>query len=414
MKNMYVKRNIEPDIERWVQEREILAIRGPRQSGKTTLLSKIIDMLKHRGVNEENIHFINFEDDLTKLEFEENPKEFVEFHMDPEKRNYFLMDEVQYIKNPGKKLKLLFDSFENIKLIVTGSSSFNLTNMGSFLVGRVIFFDLYPFDFSEFLRAKSSKYEKLYEKIRLDLSKKSRVLKKTVFTDELNKLLHEYLTFGSYPRVVLEKSKRKKMELLKNLFTTYIEKDIVSLYGIRDREKVVKLLKTLSYASGNVVTYEMLAENSGLKYHEIRDLVPLLEDSFVVSTVRPFHRNLAKELRKNPKIYFVDYGMRNYMLQNFGNIDFSHLYENFVYNQLKNNFEVKYWRTTTKSEVDFILENHGLVIPVEVKRTPKVTRSFRSFINYYNPGTGIVANLKTLKRTRINSSEILFVPFVYL
>ena len=90
------------------------------------------------------------------------------------------------------------------------------------------------------------------------------------------------------------------------MFITYIEKDIIGLYGIKYREKVVRLLKTIALSSGNMVNYETLRLNSGLSYNEVRDILPLLEDSFVLYIVRPFYKNVINELRKNPKIYFVD------------------------------------------------------------------------------------------------------------
>ena len=150
----YIQRDIEKDVEKWLRDREILAIRGPRQGGKTTLLMRIKDMLKARGIDDKQIHYINFEDDLVRMKFEGDPREFIEFYMGSGNPHFFLIDEVQYAKDVGKRLKLIFDSFKNAKLIITGSSSFDLTNLGSYLVGRVIFFDLYPFSFREFLRSK--------------------------------------------------------------------------------------------------------------------------------------------------------------------------------------------------------------------------------------------------------------------
>ena len=410
----YVKREIENDVKKWLKSREIIAIRGPRQCGKTTLLMRISEILKNNGVDEKQIHYINFEDSLTKLKFEEDPKEFIEFYLASEKRHYFLMDEVQYVKDIGKKLKVIFDSFSNTKLIITGSSSFELTSLGSYLVGRVIFFDMYPFSFLEFLRSKGKKYENLYEKIKLDIGKKKVVLKKTVFLDELNKFLQEYLTFGSFPRIVLEKSKEKKKTLLKNLFITYVEKDIIGLYGVKYRDKVVKLLKILAKISGNVVNYETLSSYSNLKYHEVREIIPLLEDSFIIFVVKPFFRNLLNEIRKNPKIYFVDYGIRNYLLENFSGLEFDVLYENFVHNELKRDYEVNYWRTTTKAEVDFIIKKGGELIPVEVKIKPKITRAFRSFIQHYHPTMGLIPNLSSLDKVKIDGCDVFMLPFAYL
>ena len=410
---VYIKREIEKNLEQWLDSREILTIRGARQSGKTTLLMRIKDILKNKGVDEERIHYISFEDDIIRIKFEENVKEFIEVHMTSKEKHYFLLDEVQYVKDAGKKLKLIFDSFNNAKLIVTGSSSFDLTNLGSYLVGRVIFFDLYPFSFLEFLKSKDEKYVNLYKKLKIDF-KKEITLKKTVFLDELNKFLHEYLTYGSYPRVVLEKDLDKKKELLKNLFITYVEKDIVGMYGLKYREKVVKLLKAIAYCSGDVVNYETLSNNSELKYHDVREILPLLEDSFVIFIVKPFHKNLMNELRKNPKIYFMDYGIRNYLLEKFENIVFDKLYENFVHNEFKRFYDVKYWRTTAKTEVDFVLMNKNKTIPIEVKIKPKITRSFRSFIQHYNPDKALILNLNMLDKKNIDSCNVFMLPFVYI
>lgn len=407
---VYIKREIEGELFKWLESREIIAISGSRQSGKTTILTRLKDALIANGVDERRINYINFEDDIIRLKFEENPKEFIEFYLTPQK-HYFMLDEVQYVKDIGKKLKLIFDSFHNVKLIITGSSSFDLTNLGSFLVGRVLFFNIYPFNFLEFLRTKGEKYEKLYRELKIDLFGKIS-LKKSVFLDDLNKLLHEYLIFGSYPRIILEDKIENKKELLKNLFVTYIEKDIVGLYGIKYRENVVKLLKAIAYSSGNVTNYETLRIHSGLKYNEVRDILPLLEDSFVISIVRTFYKNLMNELRKNPKIYFVDYGIRNYLLERFDNLSFDVLYENFVHNELKRIYMVKYWRTTAKTEVDFVVEHKNELIPIEVK--VKITRAYRSFIQHYNPKLGLIPNLNTLDRAKINGCDVLKVPFVYL
>ena len=410
---VYIKREIERELIKWLESREIIAIRGARQSGKTTLLMRTKEILNNNNVDDDRIHYISFEDDIIRLKFEENVKEFIEFHLTSKKKHYFLLDEVQYIKDAGKKLKLIFDSFSNIKIFITGSSSFDLTNLGSYLVGRIIFFNLYPFSFGEFLKSKDEKYEKLYRKIKVDLRKEI-TIEKTVFLDELNKLLHEYLTYGSYPRIILEKNQDKKKELLRNLFITYVEKDIVGMYGIKYREKVVKLLKAIAYTSGNVINYETLSTNSDLKYHNVREILPLLEDSFVISIVRPFHKNLMNELRKNPKIYFLDYGIRNYLLETFDNIRFDYLYETFVHNELKRSYQVKYWRTTAKTEVDFVVLYKDKIVPLEVKIKPKITRSFRSFIQHYNPDKALILNLNILDKKNIDNCNIFMLPFVYI
>ena len=413
---IYIEREIESSIIKWLDTKEILIIRGSRQSGKTTLLNRLKEMLISKGVGKENIHYLTFEDVVLRMKFEENPKEFIEFYASGKgkKKNYFLLDEVQYIQDIGQKLKLVFDLFSEIKIIISGSSSFDLTTLGEYLVGRAIFFDLYPFSFAEFLKTKGKNYEQLYNKIKIDITKKTIQIKKTIFIDDLNKLLQEYLTFGSYPRVVLEKDVAKKKELLKNLFITYIEKDIVARYGIKYREETVKLMKALASSTGNVTNYETLTIHSGLKYNEVRKILPILEDSFVITLLKPFYKNLLHELRKNPKIYFIDFGFRNYLLERFEQIDYDYLYENFVLNELKRKNKIFYWRTTSKAEVDFIIEGKNEIIPIEIKTTPKITRSFRSFIQHYKPDKAFIINTKIIGITKINNCTIYKIPLVYL
>lgn len=408
---VYIERELEEHIFKWLDSREILAVRGPRQSGKTTLLKRIKEKLVSNEVDPNNIVNITFEDNLIRLKFEENCNEFIRSYTKKNTKTYFLFDEIQYINDIGNKLKLIFDSFENIKIIATGSSSFDLTNMGKYLVGRVLFFDLYPFSFREFLRAKSSRYEAMYLEVNFNVNKP--LLKNCLFLDELNILLHEYLTFGAYPRIVLEEDLEKKKELLKNLFTTYVEKDIVSLHGNIYRDKTILLLKILANILGNLIRYEGLTESSGLTYKEIKNIMPLLQDSFVISIVMPFHRNLVTELKKNPKIYFIDYGIRNYLIGNFEALDFAKLYENFIYNQLSKSHKLNYWRTTAKTEVDFIIDSKE-AIPIEVKTNKKITRALRSFIQTYDSKIALVPNLKDAENKMVGQCNIYILPFAYL
>jgi len=407
-----IEREIEPELWKWLDAPEIIVLRGPRQSGKTTLLYQIQKKLLFKGIDPEKVHYITFEDDLIKLKFEENPLEFMQFHLTAGK-HYFFLDEVQYVSEAGKKLKFIYDSFPTAKIILTGSSSFDLTTLGSFLVGRAIFFEVYPFSFQEFLRTKGKNYAQLHQKIKISLTQEPSP-QPTIFLNELNTLLHEYLTYGAYPRVVIESDIAKKKDLLRNIFTTYIEKDIIGLYGIKHRERVVKLLRAVAVTLGQVTNYTTLSMHAGLKCHETQELLSLLQDSFVLFIVSPFYKNLLQELRKNPKLYFIDFGLRNYLLENFETLPFDPLYENFVHNELRRSYPMKYWRTTAKTEVDFIVLQKQQPLPVEVKTTAKITRSFRSFISEYRPPQAFICTLKELGEITIDYCKVKIIPFVYL
>src|SRR3989344_1595459 len=296
---VYIKREIENEVFKWIDSKEIIAIRGTRQCGKTTFLKKISETLIQKRVSKENIHLISFEDDFEKEKFEKNPKEYISYHIkDNSIKHYFLLDEVQYVKNAGKLLKLLYDETKNIKIIITGSSTLDLNEVGSFLVGRVLLFEMYPFSFSEFLESKNTNLYNHYLEKRIRFDDKKLLLKETIYLNELNEKLKEYLTFGGYPAIVLENNKENKKVLLKNLFQTYIEKDIVKVYGSRYKQRISELIKYLSGINTSILNYNDIASITGLYDKEVKQILSILEETYVIKLVRPFYKNLITEIKK--------------------------------------------------------------------------------------------------------------------
>jgi len=229
MTNKTYPRDILPNLHKWIDRREAYAIKGPRQSGKTTLLK-----LLQETVSGKKIVFLNFEDPDILDAFEANPKEYIKSYITTPDKHYFLMDEYHYVKNCGKNLKLLYDTFENAKFIVTGSSSLELCGaMAKFLVGRVFFFELFPFNFHEFLTAKNPRLANLYreknQQIKDFLLNGTTLTVETrdIFHNEFTPLLNEFLTFGGYPAVITAEDRDTKKIILKNIYDTYISKDII-------------------------------------------------------------------------------------------------------------------------------------------------------------------------------------------
>lgn len=404
-----IQRDIEPNILKWLDNKEIIAIRGPRQCGKTTLLKKITKILLEKKVDKKNIHYTSFEDDFEIEKFEKNPKDYISFKKNKGKKNYFLLDEVQYIKQAGKLLKLIYDSIPDIKIIITGSSTLDINEIGSYLVGRVLLFDMYPFSFNEFLIAKDKKLHKYYISKKVHFNNTNIKEEELIYIEELNILLKEYITYGGYPAVVLEKDTEKKKVLLKNLFQTYIEKDIVKVYGSRYKQRISDMIRYLSSLNAEMINYNEISSVISLYDKEVKELISILEESYIIKCLRPFHKNLTTELRKNPKIYFIDTGLRNIAagLFDFSEKEFGKLLENHLLRIFEDK-KVNYWRTTAKAEVDFIVDEK---IPVESKTTPKITRSFRSFIDTYKPKTAFIVNKNKLEKHKISKVKIFYVPF---
>ncbi|MDO8610579.1 MAG: ATP-binding protein [bacterium] len=404
--NNYVEREIEKDISAFIEDREVLVIRGPRQSGKSTLLRKIGSVLQNKH-GENNVFYFDFEDELEQIKFESKPKEYINLFVQSNKKVYLLIDEIQYIRNSGRILKLLYEQYPNIKFIVSGSSSLDINKIGEKLVGRSIFFDLFPFSFPEFLKAKDLILYKEFISKRSNLEHPK--ITESLQIDKINARLKEYLVYGGYPRIVLETNVEKKKMLLKNLFTTYIEKDVIKLYGIKYKEKAINLLKYLSATTGSLINYNDICNSFSLHFQELNVLLSIFEETFIIRKIRPFHKNLITELKKNPKIYFYDLGMRNVLMDRFEFIqeEWGKLYENYVFLLLKNK-NVAYWRTNAKAEVDFILKDS--VLPVEVKITPKITRSLLSFISSYHSHIAIIANFEKSGVMKRNDTKIYCIP----
>lgn len=407
----YIERDLEKTINPFLEDREIIAIRGPRQSGKTTLMGKIADFLaiKHRP---DSVIFKTFEDELEKSKFTTNPRQYLEFYLRGKKdKLYMLFDEVQYVENAGKIFKLLFDVYPQIKFIISGSSTLDVVALGRYLVGRILYFELYPFSFGEFLKAKDYQTYLEYKAQKFNWNKPK--LADSLYKERLNKYLLEYLTYGSYPRVVLEKKIEKKRILLKNIVTTYLEKDIVRLYGLKYKDPALKILKYLASTLGSLTNYNDICQTTALHYAKLKEILSILEDTYVIAKINPFHKNLITELRKNPKYYFLDLGLRNTLIEHY---DFSpdeegKLLENYAYLTIKNK-QPSFWRTTAKAEVDFILKKP--FVPLEVKKTAKITRSLLSFVKHYQPSFCLIADWKGSEKRRKSKKDIYIIPLCLL
>lgn len=402
----YITREIEEKLFKFLNDREILAIRGPRQSGKTTLLFKIGQHLKKtHGKN--SVVYLSFEDELEKTKFVEDPAKYLQFYFNDKKRVFFLFDEVQYLENGGKILKLLFDRYPWIKFIVTGSSTLDINKLGKFLVGRCLFFELYPFSFAEFLKTKNSRLWREYQNNRFSFKQFSIV--DSLHKDKLTQHLKEYLTFGGYPRVVLEKNLEKKLFLAKNLFTTYLEKDISGLYGLKHKQKSIDVLKYLASAVGSLINFNDICQATNCHFQELKEILQILEQTYIIQKLTPFHKNLITELKKNPKYYFLDTGLKNTLINRFkfSPEEWGQLLENYGFLALKNQ-PINFWRTTAKAEVDFVIK--ALSLPVETKNTAKISRSFMSFLKTYRPDHGLIINWENASKRTIGKTQILAVP----
>jgi len=416
---MYITREIEAEIEPFLKRKEVISIIGPRQAGKTTYIKHLEEKLTAKG---KKVKFLTFEK-RGDLELFQNSIE--DFKSLASQYDFVIIDEFQYAKEGGQKLKYLYDT-TGIKFIVTGSSSLDLTfQTGKYMVGRMFNFEILPFSFREYLSATDAElYGLIISRLPSFLLEDFKISQG--FGEEINKRLtkrlEEYVVFGGYPAVVLSEAEPEKIKTLESIVDKFLLKDIRSLLKLATEDELIKLQKFMAAQIGNLIKYEELSGASGLAYKELLKHLSILEKTYVIELIRPFYTNKRTELVKNPKNYFIDLGLRNYILNDFRKLamrnDMGAVMENQALNSLKKNyhFPVKYWRTKSKAEVDFVIESGEKPIPIEVKYSSKRTigKSLYSFIEKFEPEKAIILTRDLLAEEKIKNCKILFVPLSYL
>jgi len=411
----YYPRKIEEKLDKWLRRREVIVVKGPRQSGKTTLLLHLREKLGGR--------YVTLEDDEVLRTLENAPKEFASRFLE---EKILFIDEAQYCKDVGKKIKLIYDSFSNrLKVFLTGSGSFDIkVEVGKHLVGRGVFFELLPLDFEEFLMWRAKDLHSLFLEYKRALTdfilagRESDV--KVAFEQEFKTLFNEYLVFGGFPAVVKENDLEIRKELLKSLMQTYLEKDVFLFLNIRHIEKFRSLLQYLSFNISSILEASSVMSEFKMDFKTVESYLTILENTYLIYLVRPFYKNLSTELKKARKIYFTDTGLRNAVINNFvqfeSRTDKGSLIENFILNELKTNLgkEVRYWRTTGKAEVDFNLKLNREAIPIEVKTRGKLERGFRSFLEAYKPKRAVVFTEDRFEFETIGDTRILYAPHFFI
>lgn len=436
---MVIQRDLLKKIKPFLKRREFISIIGPRQSGKTTFLEILKTYLsKELKIRKSSIPLITFEDRKLLAEFEKDPVSFIRSYL-PERKIrgkffYLMLDEFQYVEDGGQKLKLIYDTIKNTKIFITGSSSLEIkARVGKFMVGRILNFYLPPFNFGEYLRANNERLERIYTQYNklilqcLFEGKPSDIKKgKDVFGEEFIPEYEKFCVWGGYPAVVLTKSEVARKKLLADIYNNYILKDIKTLLELATEKNLFLLSQYLASQVGNIVVYQNLSQISGLNYRQLRKHLNILEETFICKAVKPFFKNRQKELSKNPKIYFMDMGFRNSLMENMNGLDkrpdAGAVIENSVFIRLKELCEgmnkINFWRTKAGAEIDFVLHIRGKIIPVEVKYASfsreKLSRSLTSFIDYFQPEEAIILTKDYWGTTKRKSTTVFFLPVYYL
>jgi len=421
----------------WMDRPEFIAVKGPRQAGKTTLLKDIIKdkLINERDVDEEAIDIINFENRNLVDNFEDEPLNFIKTRADEQfDKNYIFIDEYQYVDDGGQKLKLIHDELhEDVKIIITGSNSLELSDdTARFMVGRMFSLYLSPLTFKEFLFEKDDSniigaYDLKNKKIKNFLFKRESVKteQKQDTYPKIENFWEEYSTFGSYPAVVTAQKEKIKKNILQQIINTYIEKDIIRLLKQGEVKKFRNLLKLVSVQTGNLLNYEQVTSDLDIYFEKAKQLLSVMEETFLIKRIKPLHGNMTTELKKQPKVYFLDMGLRNFMTSNFSDLELrtnkgeiveSMVLNNLYYNQ-KDKADILFWRTKAGAEVDFIIRKGSELYPIEVKykktKDLNVTKSILSFIKNYNPDRFLILTKGSWGQREVEGAKVLFAPVWY-
>ena len=400
-------------MNRFLRTKDILVLQGARQTGKTTLLKMLMAALKDKKeVPEQNIVYFDLED-MSLLELCDQGAAGTVAYLEglgyrKDKRLYFFIDEIQYLTNPSNFLKILHDHYPGIKVIVSGSSSFDIRKkFKDSLVGRTVHFELFPLDFDEFLDFKGCPYNLLDKRsLRLEIVQK-----------KLRALFEEYLLYGAYPRIVLEKSVADKEVYLKQILDTYVRKDVRDFIHIRNVQRFNHLLRVLADSAGRQLNVSELSNTLGTARQTIEDYLFILEQTYIIRRVYPFFSNARAEVTKMPKLFFEDTGLRN--LLRYGTfihkVD-GHLFENGVYTLLNKNIShdgIRYWRTKQKQEIDFVVQWKGRQLPLEAKLaySERSQGALRGFKERYDIPEAFIVTLEKPKPSKTLSGLTFLYPW---
>ncbi len=409
-----IKRTLFEEIKKHLTSKEISLIVGPRQVGKTTLMKELI---KHLEEKHEKIVFLNLDYDSDKKFFSSQEELIKKIEFEIGDSGFVFIDEIQRKESAGLFLKGIYDRDLKYKFIVSGSGSLELKEkIHESLAGRKRFFNLNPVSFKEFVNFKTGyKYE---DKISIFFE---------IEKDRTKMFLEEYLNFGGYPRVILEKEKKEKKNIIEDIFRSCIEKDLLSLLKIDRPDAFSLMVKVLASQTGQILNYSKLGKQVGLSFEPLKKYLWYGEKTFLLKLIRPYFTNKQKELTKSPVVYFNDLGLRNFSIDVMGELNtFEKLglvFQNFILHLLEEKIKgssqtIKFWRTIAGKEVDFVLNRGEDITPIEVKyvylNKTEIEKSLMDFINEYNPKEAWIINLSLKAERVIGETKVKFIPYFEL
>ncbi len=372
-----MKRHLDNKIKNHFNKyKQILILLGSRQVGKTTIIKKIFPQAHYLLVDNEPIKRFLESYDI------ETYKTFIKDSKKP-----LIIDEIHLLSNPGRAAKIIYDQIPDIKLIITGSSSFHIKNKtGESLAGRKIDYYLFPLTFSEYL-VQTGIETKLNYNIFENIIKEKNKYQEKNYLFSIEDVLNKLLIYGQYPYIINNPGDEK---YLLNFVDSLVFKDIVDLNLIENKKLAKDLLILLARQSSNLINYSQIAIDLKADQRTVKRYIEIFEQSFIIFRLFPYAKNKKTEISKSPKIYFYDTGLRNALIGDFSEIniraDKGALFENFIISEIikqnkysDNNYRIYYWRNKQGSEIDLVLENQNSLFAVEIKyKFKSINKAFKN------------------------------------
>jgi predicted AAA+ superfamily ATPase len=404
-----IHRTVLEEIRQDIRREEIAFLVGPRQAGKTTIMKIMQDELLADG---EKALFLSLDYEYDRVFFasQQSLLKKVELELGSGPAFVFI-DEIQRLENAALFLKGIQDLGLPYKFIVSGSGSVDLkAKIKESMLGRKRVYEVYPLSLLEFVNYKTGyRYA--------DRLPDFFALEKAHSAD----LLLEYLNYGGYPRVALETESLEKLRVMDEIYQGYISKDIAYLLHVEKIEAFGQLIKTLADQAGKIINYSELAATLGISLPTVKNYCWYAEETYILRRITPFFRNIRSEISKSPSVYFSDLGFRNYALGVLGNLqrpdDLGFAFQNLVYLILREKLrwssaKIHFWRTKSKTEIDFVIDTGRSIIPIEVKykdmAKPLHPRTMDGFVEKYCPPYCLIINKSLQSTIRLRDTEVRF------
>jgi len=375
-----MKRHLDNNISQHFKKyKQVLILLGSRQVGKTTLVKKIFPKGDYFLVDNEPIRKILETYDI------ETYKTIIN-----KDSRLIIIDEIHLLSDPGRAVKIIYDQIDDIKIVITGSSSFHIKNKtGESLAGRKIDYFIYPLTFSEYLQQKGIEKEMNFNILEKIIDDRKYNYQDQLYKFDIKNILSGVLIYGQYPHLV---DKPNDEKYLLNFTDSLIFKDILELNLIEDKKLARDLLKLLAFQIGNLINYSEIANSLNADQRTIKRYIEIFEQSFILFRLYPYSKYKRDEIFKSAKIFFYDTGIRNALIGDFSDldsrIDKGALFENFIVSELikqnsyaEKNYKFYYWRTKQGSEIDVVMEKPGELFGAEIKYGRKTAN--KAFKNRY-------------------------------